>query len=206
MKPDIVLICGAPHPNYEFIRQYICTPSSIIAVDSGLDVCRTLGLTPDYCIGDFDSVSDSAKEHIAHLPHQVHPCEKDASDTELAIEKAVSFSPRSITLLNASGGRADHYLFNVRLLCAYPGLLHLTDEYGTLTALEKGIVHSLALKDGQLFSLIPCQEGVPITIRGARYPLKNAHFTSVTRTLSNISQGNTDIFFNDGYFLLFLPS
>src|SRR5699024_53503 len=42
--------------------------------------------------------------------------EKDATDLEIAIEKAISYRPTKIYLFGVTGGRLDHELINLQLL------------------------------------------------------------------------------------------
>ncbi len=58
LQHPVVLICGGPAPDEEAIK-YIPIPSTLIAVDSGLDHARSLQLKPDLLIGDLDSISTS---------------------------------------------------------------------------------------------------------------------------------------------------
>ena len=46
LQHSVVLICGGPAPDEKAI-EYIPTPSTLIAVDSGLDHARSLQLKPD---------------------------------------------------------------------------------------------------------------------------------------------------------------
>ena len=40
----------------------------IIAVDGGLTAAQRLQLKPDYCVGDFDSVSQESLEYFRKIP------------------------------------------------------------------------------------------------------------------------------------------
>lgn len=203
MKNNIIILCGAPEPDYTFLSSYDFTQASIIAVDSGAEICKTLNLLPDLLVGDFDSVSHDTLSIYTNVPRLTFATRKNASDTELAIDEAIMYSPESIILLNAAGKRHDHFLFNIRLLWKYPYKTVLCDANGNLRALVPGTVYKPDFTPGITFSLIPFDHASGITISGAEYPLDNAVMTSATRTLSNISRNSTEISYTEGKLLLF---
>ena len=75
----------------------------IIAVDGGFAPLDRLGVAPDMAIGDFDS----------------HPVNKDASDMELALQRAANYRHTDIYVYGGIGGRLDHTLANLQLFAAY---------------------------------------------------------------------------------------
>ncbi|MBR6676743.1 MAG: thiamine diphosphokinase, partial [Clostridia bacterium] len=55
----------------------------VIAADGGLASLEEIGIPPDLCVGDFDSLG-----HIPNIENTVcHPVEKDDTDTALAISE-----------------------------------------------------------------------------------------------------------------------
>lgn len=204
MKPDIVLLCGAPDPDYSFLSSYDYLNVSIIAVDSGLEICKKLHLLPELLVGDFDSVTQETLAEFAGVPRMKFSSRKNTSDTELAIDEAIRYAPNSITLLNASGARHDHFLFNVHLLFKYPWKASIIDVYGSLTALAPQVEYTPELPDKKTFSLIPMEYSTGLTIKGAEYPLDTISISSESLTLSNVSLGNTEISYTSGKLLLFI--
>ncbi len=88
-------------------------PNYIIAADSGLKSAIEYGFSPDIVLGDMDSLEDtSLLDKINRNKVLEFPCDKDYSDTELAISKALelfgSEEENWITLLGGGGGRVDH--------------------------------------------------------------------------------------------------
>lgn len=78
----------------------------VIAADSGYDTARKLGTHVDLCVGDFDSTSLS--NEIQNRVHERSLRDKDESDTELAIKKAISMGYDSYCLVGGGGFRMDH--------------------------------------------------------------------------------------------------
>jgi thiamine pyrophosphokinase len=95
------------------------TADLVIAADAGAHWLVAHGRRPDLLVGDLDSIEASLVEELAAAGTQVerHPSEKDASDAELALERAVAVGADRVVLVGALGGpRLDHELANLLLL------------------------------------------------------------------------------------------
>jgi thiamine pyrophosphokinase len=92
----------------------------VIAADSGLDRALEMGLRVDLVVGDLDSVTDEAlaSARAAGVPVEVHPVDKDATDLELALGVCVARGATQVQVVALDGGRPDHWLANVSLLCS----------------------------------------------------------------------------------------
>ena len=103
----VVLICGGPAPDEKAI-EYIPTPSTLIAVDSGLDHARSLQLKPDLLIGDLDSISTSGLQwaYQEEIEVKEFSSDKDKSDFELALDYARGVSNRLLAI-GSDSGRVD---------------------------------------------------------------------------------------------------
>jgi thiamine pyrophosphokinase len=82
----------------------------VIAADSGLDHAIAIGLTPNLVVGDLDSVSADglAWARARGIPFEVHPADKDMTDTQLALTTALHRGLLDIVLLSGGGDRLDH--------------------------------------------------------------------------------------------------
>ncbi len=158
------------------------TDAIVIGVDRGAKWLIDKGIIPDYFVGDFDSVDKSFLQEIKiKYNNRVHvsPAEKDETDTELAVRLAVSLKPRRITILGGFGTRLDHVLANVHIL--------LQAERENIEARLLGSTNNIRLllpdtmkkieKSSRFVyvSFLPFTELVEgITVKGFKYPLKNA--------------------------------
>lgn len=91
----------------------------VIAADGGAAFLESVGRRPDIVVGDFDSADVDLVERLvaAGVVVERHPAAKDATDAELAIDRAVAAGARRITVIGAfAGERLDHELANVLLL------------------------------------------------------------------------------------------
>lgn len=92
----------------------------VIAADSGLGQARALGCVVDVAVGDFDSAEPAhvAEAVASGVAIERHPTDKEATDLDLALERALLEVPESIIVAGGGGGRLDHLLANVLLLAS----------------------------------------------------------------------------------------
>src|SRR6185503_5132730 len=91
----------------------------IIAADSGAGWVVSRGALPDIVIGDMDSIDPELLRRLTDdgAAVEAHPAEKDASDAELAVGRAVAAGADEIVILGGlRGARLDHELANLLLL------------------------------------------------------------------------------------------
>lgn len=143
-----------------------------ICCDAGFLSAKDSGIIPDIFVGDFDSVP----EELVECPEiiKLYPV-KDMTDTQEAIDVAISRGADYITILGALGGRIDHTIANIHLLKyagqkgAYAQILDIdTCIYLVTDNLE------IPKKDGFCLSLLPLTDCKGVSISGVFYPLDNA--------------------------------
>lgn len=166
----------------------------IVAADGGARWLDGVGVRPHVLIGDLDSVDEDLVARLAAGGTVVerHPVDKDASDAELAIERALASGANEVVMLGAlSGDRLDHELANL-LLLADPSRrvrdLSIVRGGTVVRALHGGERLSLLGAIGDLVSLLPIggdAEGV--RTEGLRFPLAGDSLRlGPSRGLSNV--------------------
>lgn len=153
----------------------------VIAADRGAETLARLGRRPDVLVGDLDSISARVVEELAEAGVRIerHPADKDASDTELAIDEAYRSGATSVVLLGTIGGRRlDHELANL-LLLADPDHLgrDLRAVRGATTVRVVGGGGRIALDGigGSIVTLLPIGgDAVGVSTEGLRWPLDDA--------------------------------
>ena len=164
----------------------------VIAADSGWNNAKALGATPALLLGDFDSLG---KQNLPDGPeiYQV-PAEKDLTDTQLAVEMALSRGATELVIVGGLSGRLDHTLSNLAIL----EHLHEQKVYAIITDGQnraRFVRNSGALLPRGAFrylSLIAADETVKgVSVKGCKYPLKNAKLKkSYQYAVSNEIEGN----------------
>lgn len=211
MKRCVILTGGSVDDSAvsDFLMKY--SYDLIIAVDGGLTPARRLQLKPDYCVGDFDSVSQESLEYFRNIPGiswETHPPEKDETDTELAIHLALRLGAESIHIFGATGTRMDHTLASISLLQIplEAGVsCWLIDDHNHITMIDSGMTLKREEAFGTYVSLIPFTESVTgVTLEGFKYPLQDYTFVQGNSLgVSNeIVQENAVISIGNGRMLL----
>lgn len=164
----------------------------VIAADSGWNNAKALGASPDLLLGDFDSLG---KQNLPDGPeiYQV-PAEKDLTDTQLAVEMALSRGATELVIVGGLSGRLDHTLSNLAIL------EHLNEKkiYAIMTDGQnrvRFVRNSGALVPHGAFkylSLIAADKVVKgVSVKGCKYPLENAKLSKTHQyAVSNEIQGN----------------
>ena len=158
--------------------------SMIIAADHGLLAVDKLGITPNYIVGDFDSVPEEIlnKYRESSTPIDTFPREKDRTDTQIAIELALRYDVTSIMLVGATGSRLDHTMANIHLLLL-PLQLNIAaciiDEYNKIYLKTESFRIVRQEQHGEYVSLLPFGDEVyGLTLSGFRYPLDRIVLTA----------------------------
>jgi len=163
----------------------------IICCDGGARHFQYLGIKPDVIIGDMDSIDPASLASYSNQKIKIikHSAKKDFTDTELALDYALSLKPEAIFIWGALGGRIDHTLANVFLLCKgqEKGIrIYMVDEYSEAFVLDKET--SIIDEAGKTVSLIALSPEVTgITLSGFLYPLKKETLImGESRGISNV--------------------
>lgn len=132
---------------------------TVIAADSGWDAARAIGLVPEVVIGDLDSISTEGLAEARSLGATiiVHPPDKDSTDTELAVEHAVSTGADHVTVV-LGGDRIDHLLGALHVLADPTRTsIHLDGFVGgdRVTRVVAGRDTTIITAPGRTVSLVP---------------------------------------------------
>ena len=168
-----VIFCAA---GFDALLRPIAETDFVIAADGGLQHTRSLGITPDAVLGDFDS--------LGYVPEgaNVYPVEKDDTDAMLAVRLGLAKGYREFILYGSlDGPRLDHTIAN------FQTLQYLADHGATGLLVGRDYLVTV-IKEGRLtfpkenrgtvsvFCLGSDAEGV--NIRGLYYPLENGKLTA----------------------------
>lgn len=188
-----VVACGVPVESTPGLVARLVGVERVLAADGGARNALALGLTPDLLIGDLDSVDPATVATLTQLgvPVEVLPIDKDATDGELAVRRALAWGATRITMVGALGGpRADHSLANV-LLLTRPELAHvvvsLLDHQQEARLLRAGDIWRWVARHGEIVSLLPLAGPVDgVWADGVRWPLRGERLElGGTRAVSN---------------------
>lgn len=153
---------------------------NIIASDRGLEVLDKQGITPNYIIGDFDSIDRKILDKYINNKNikirRLNP-EKDYTDTHMALKLGVEIESKEIIILGGLGTRIDHMLANIHILkeALENGIeCKIVDSRNEIQLINKKTILKLN-KNYKYISLIPLTtKAEGITLNGFKYSLSNA--------------------------------
>ena len=189
-----IYVGGSIFPNN--ITEHPKADDICIAADVGAINAKILGDTPDIIVGDFDSSRlENLEEEFPKAEITVVPAEKDFTDSELAIETAISKGATEIVIIGGLDGRLDHTITNIYLLerLTKNGFyVTMTDGKNRIRYIESTST-LIPRSYFKYLSLIPRTDKVKgVTVMGCKYPLENANLTKASAglTVSNEITGN----------------
>lgn len=173
----LILSAGLP-PSKKMLLNEIAKHDTFFCVDGGANFLWKHKIIPNYLIGDLDSINKEALKYFSkkNVTIEKHPPNKDSTDTEIALKKAIKLGAKKITFLGCTGGkRTDHLIgaFGLLLKCLNLQIeSSFKDKYQTIFLINKSL--DINSYPGTKFSIQAYNETVKgLTITGAKYPLKN---------------------------------
>ena len=186
----IIIFANGELPDLNKARLLLETEDYILCADGGTRHAAALDIRPQLIIGDMDSAEKGQLRAFqdADVPLELFSHEKDQTDLELAIDRAIELAPRQIIIIGALGGRLDQTLGNLALLTD-----HRLKTFDV--RLDDGVEEVFLCRDqaeirgrpGDLVSLIPRLGAVSgIRTKGLRWPLNDETlYPDKTRGISN---------------------
>lgn len=206
----IGIIGNGPVEHLPNLKQYDEEIDIWIGADRGALQLIKQGITVNYAVGDFDSIDSQQKEILLQNTKQLDefPEEKNETDLEIAIEKAIQLKPEKIYLFGVTGGRLDHTLINTQLLANLVeqdirGII--VDRWNMLEMTKRGLHTVNKNEQYPYISFIPYTKDVKgITLKGFYYPLEDYDIShGSTRCISNELITETGTFsYEEGTLLL----
>lgn len=193
-----------------FLAEYLKNHKEelLVVVDGALEVTHSLGIKPDFIVGDFDTVDQKLLSFYDKDIILRHPPEKDQTDTELAIETALQSGCDKLVFFGATGSRLDHSLGNIFLL---ENLLkqdiraEIVNENNRLYLKNQSFTLYRKNTRGDFLSLLPLSETVEeVTLTGVKYPVERLTFyRERTLGISNeITEEEARVEFSEGIFIV----
>jgi thiamine pyrophosphokinase len=172
----MAIITGGEKDRTSF--DYWCKDANqVIGVDGGALWLINEKLPIHLAMGDFDTIGEFGVRRLVQnqIPIEQYGAEKDYTDTELAVEYALSQFPEEIILFGGLGSRFDHSLANLQLAWkVFKRGIKITviDASNALQFTD----HKLSINNSYPFiSLLPFSQVVSgVTLEGFKYPLQDA--------------------------------
>lgn len=207
----MVIISGGSIDD-RFASEYVgeVQPDFVLAADKGMEFCKRCGIRPNLILGDFDSVSPEVLAYFDDIDVERYRPEKNAGDTELAVDRAIALGASEVHFLGALGRRMDHSLANIQCLVKLyeEGIDgRIVDPYNRIS-----IVHAKKMEIykkaqyGKYISFAPLRGAVTgVTLKSVHYPVtdRTMYPGDECLFLSNEIEGEkAEISYEDGILLM----
>ncbi|HEY6905868.1 MAG TPA: thiamine diphosphokinase [Ignavibacteriaceae bacterium] len=166
--------------------------SLLVCADGGADSARRLGLTPDYIIGDFDSIRPETLNYFRNKSNIIRIGRQNDTDVEKCLKFVIRKKYTEAVLLGGTGDRLDHSFCNIGIVIKFFDKIKvkIVSEKSILTPYS-GNVELKTVKD-ETISLYGLNERTKITSQGLKYPLKKAKLPFGRKeSTSNVATGET---------------
>lgn len=192
----IIIFANGELPDLEKARTLLQRDDYIICADGGTRHALALDVKPDLIIGDMDSAEKDQLQKFqeAEASMELFPHDKNETDLELAIHRAVEMNPAQIIIIAGLGGRLDQTLANITLLTD----IRLSNID---IRLDDGVEESFLCRDqvqvsgrtGDIVSLIPWGGAVSeVQTTNLKWPLhRETLYPDRTRGISNEMLGES---------------
>lgn len=153
----------------------------VVAADGGAATALAFGYQPDVVVGDLDSIDAPSLAELRRrgVAIETHARDKNATDGQLAIERALAERPDRLVLLGFLGGpRLDQALADVLLLTRIETPATMLDEHNAALLVRPGVEFAWRPDAHEIVSLIPLGADVDgVRTRGLRWPLRDERLT-----------------------------
>jgi len=205
MKNHIAIIANGDIRDYSFLKKQLKSADIIICADGGTSHANHLGLTPDYIIGDFDSIHSEILTHFKQKKEVtiIEDHNQEKTDLELAISLAETLDPKEISIYGALGRRIDHTLANLYSLTKIESNVktRIIDKTNTVELIDKP--ENIQGKKDDVISIIPISHMKDFLLTGFKWNVDHIDTKPGWFGVSNrLQESNASVSFSDGKFLL----
>ncbi|HBG22414.1 MAG TPA: thiamine diphosphokinase [Peptococcaceae bacterium] len=194
----VLVMTNGEYGNLDWYKKRKAGFEQVICVDGGAGWARKLGITPNWVVGDMDSIDQEDRMYMERegVQFSCHPSQKDPTDTEIALQLAEQLGADEIIIWGGTGSRLDHTLSNL-FSAAYLALLGKTVQFDSpIQAIY--LVKDMLKLSGQIGKTVSVLamggEARGVTLEGFQYPLKNAEVDSMWQYgISNVIISSTQV-------------
>ena len=174
MKVALVLNGDEPGPDD---LKLLSACDAIVCADGAAQVLLKSNHPPTVIVGDMDSLKPDAYKwaDALDIPLERHKPDKDQTDGELALEKALGLGANSMLILGGHGGRSAMFLANLKLLriCHDKGVdASMVGQGESIRYIGPGQEHIWAGRTGATLNVLSVDADAVVSIEGTAFDLK----------------------------------
>ncbi len=187
-----IIIANGKSPTKSVVNYFINKGyTTIICADGGANSAKKIGVTPNYIIGDLDSISASTLKYFNKKSKIIKYSRQTDTDVEKSLKFAIAKNIDEVVLLGVTGDRLDHTICNLGILIKYFNQIkiYLVSEKSFLISVDNSIY--IKSKVGETISLYAFNKKTKITSVGLKYKLINASLPfGIKESTSNVATRN----------------
>jgi len=180
---SVVICSGGPKGELCSFDEFIAKNAIFIGADRGALYLIEEAIVPIEIVGDFDSLSEAEWQRVSSIATKFEKvqAEKDDTDTDLALLKAITYNPSEIYLTGVTGGRLDHFEAALRSMyrfqMEYPHIqIKIINSHNEIRILLPGEHTILRDEKFRYISFFAYENKVEnVTLRGVKYETTNEH-------------------------------
>jgi thiamine pyrophosphokinase len=186
-----IIVANGKRPSKKVFNQLLKQEgySTIVAADGGANSLHEMGITPNFIIGDFDSLSSSTLKKIKPgVTELIKISRQSDTDVEKSIKYLIKKKFTHIMLLGVDGNRFDHLLGNLSLGLKYLDKIIINIIVGDSALSFLGSSENISTKKGEIVSVFGFSERGNLTSDGLKYSLEVLNLTFGNQdSISNIA-------------------
>jgi thiamine pyrophosphokinase len=174
----VALVLNGDEPGPDDLK-LLSACDAIVCADGAAQPLLKANHPPTVIVGDLDSLKPDAYKwaDALDIPIERHKVDKDQTDGELALDKALGLGATSLLILGGHGGRSAMFLSNLKLLrrCQDKGLEASMVGHGeSIRYILAGQEHVWTGRAGATLNLLSVDGDAVITVEGTAFDLKEA--------------------------------
>tara|TARA_B100001250_G_C19566460_1_gene685726 strand:+ start:46 stop:666 length:621 start_codon:yes stop_codon:yes gene_type:complete len=183
-EPYNILFGNGEVPIHTSALKILKKAKTIICLDGGVDKLLDLGYSPNYILGDLDSLSLHPDNYDCDVI-ELH--DQSKNDLDKGLEWCLKNNISKIILIGFSGQRDDQNMAALYSLRSFSEKLDLTmiTNHSTIHCIKGQSKVNVA--NGQIISLMASNSMTSITTRGLKHELDNDRLLSPGHGISNIA-------------------
>jgi thiamine pyrophosphokinase len=173
VKVAVVLNGDEPGPDD---LKLLSACDSIVCADGAAQILLKSNHPPTVIVGDMDSLKPDAYKwaDALDIPMERHKPDKDQTDGELALDKALGLGAKSILILGGHGGRSAMFLGNLKLLrrCHDQGIeASMVGRGESIRYVGAGQEQVWTGRAGATLNLLSVDDDAKVTLEGTAFDL-----------------------------------
>ncbi len=185
MKKCIILANGEV-PKKSELKYFINTGyKTLICADGGANSALKLNITPDYIIGDFDSVTKKSLNYFKNKSKKILIKRQNDTDVEKCLKYAIKKKFCEAILLGGTGDRLDHSFCNLGIVLKYYDKILVKVLHGKSILIPYSGKVELSTIVGEVISIYGIDKNTKIKSKGLKYKINNALPFGIKESTSN---------------------